>query len=95
MISKDQVECIAKLAKLALKEKEKKKMQNELSAILEYFKLLEEIDFSGISPTFHSFSLKNITRKDEGKKQSLETLEKLMAAIPKKEKGYVRVKAVF
>jgi aspartyl-tRNA(Asn)/glutamyl-tRNA(Gln) amidotransferase subunit C len=94
MISKDKVEHIVKLARFALKEKEKEKSQKELSAILEYFKLLEQIDTSEISPTFYPFPLKNIFREDEEKKQSLETIEKLMDAVAEKEKGRVRVKAV-
>ncbi|MBU2578926.1 Asp-tRNA(Asn)/Glu-tRNA(Gln) amidotransferase subunit GatC [Patescibacteria group bacterium] len=95
MISKDKVEHIAKLARVALTEEEKEKMQSELSVILDYFKLLEEIDTAKISPTFYPFPLKNVMKEDEVKKESLETVEKLMDAVSEKEQGCVRVKAVF
>ena len=41
MISKEEVEHIAKLARLELTEKEIEKMQKDLSAILDYFDLLK------------------------------------------------------
>ena len=42
MISKEEVEHIAKLARLELTEKEVGKMQKDLSAILNYFALLKK-----------------------------------------------------
>jgi len=56
---------------------------------------LEGIDTSITSPTLYPFLLKNITREDGEKKESLEKVKKLMDAAIEKEKGYVRVKAVF
>ncbi|PIZ01198.1 Asp-tRNA(Asn)/Glu-tRNA(Gln) amidotransferase GatCAB subunit C [bacterium (Candidatus Gribaldobacteria) CG_4_10_14_0_8_um_filter_33_9] len=95
MISKNEVERIAKLARITLSDKEKEKMRSELSMVLDYFKLLEGIDTSITSPTLYPFLLKNITREDGEKKESLEKVKKLMDAAIEKEKGYVRVKAVF
>ena len=42
MISKEEVEHIAKLARLELSDKETEKMQKDLSAILDYFNLLKK-----------------------------------------------------
>ena len=42
MISKEEVEHIAKLARLELTGKEVEKMQKDLSAILDYFDLLKK-----------------------------------------------------
>jgi aspartyl-tRNA(Asn)/glutamyl-tRNA(Gln) amidotransferase subunit C len=54
MISEDKVKHIAKLARLGLTEKEIEKFQKELSAILDYFEKLKEVDISGVEPTSHS-----------------------------------------
>ena len=43
MISREEVEHIAKLARLELTEVEVKKMQKDLSAILDYFNLLKNV----------------------------------------------------
>ena len=42
MISKEEVQHIAKLARLELTETEVEKMQKDLSAILDYFNLLQK-----------------------------------------------------
>ena len=54
MISKEQVEHIAKLARIELREKEKEKFTNELSSILGYVEKLNKVDtakIKGISPS--------------------------------------------
>ena len=53
MIKKQEVQHIAKLARLGLTEVEIKKFQKELSSILDYFATLKEVDVLGIEPTFH------------------------------------------
>lgn len=92
MIKKDQIQHLAKLARISLNEKEKKKFQKELSSILDYFNLLEEIDTTRIKPTFHFFPLENVIRKDEIKKETPERIEKLIKAVPAKEKRYIKIK---
>lgn len=93
MISKDEVEHIAKLARLELTEKEIKKMQKDLSEILDYFNLLKKV------PNTKSFcenfgvevSSQNL-RKDEAKKSDL--ADELLGAAPDKKDDYVKVKAI-
>jgi aspartyl-tRNA(Asn)/glutamyl-tRNA(Gln) amidotransferase subunit C len=94
MISKAEVQHIAKLARLGLSEKEIEKMQKELSAILDYINLLKEVDISGIEPTFHSVPLKNVTREDKIKKESPKTLSKILDGAPAKENGYIKVREI-
>jgi len=94
MISKEQVQQVAKLARLEFGAKEVAKMQKELSSILDYLKLLEEVDISQIAPTSHSMPIENIMRKDEAKPESPETVNKILDQAPMKEKGHIRVKGV-
>ncbi len=53
MISKEEVEHIAKLARLELTESEVKKMQKDLSAILDYFNLLKKAPKPNKDTTFN------------------------------------------
>ncbi len=50
MISKKEVQHIAKLARLGLTEKEIEKFQRELSSILNYIEKLKEVDISKAEP---------------------------------------------
>lgn len=56
---------IAKLANLPLTDEEKKKFEQQLSSILEYFKKLEEVDVKHVKETSQVTGLENVTRKDE------------------------------
>jgi aspartyl-tRNA(Asn)/glutamyl-tRNA(Gln) amidotransferase subunit C len=64
-ISREEVEHIAELAKLALTEEEKTLYAEQLSAILEYFRQLQEVDTSGIPPTATVLPIRNVFRPDE------------------------------
>ncbi len=57
-----------KLAKLYISKEEENKLQKDLSEILEYVKVLEEVDVSDIEETSHSIDIYNILREDEVKK---------------------------
>ncbi len=94
MISKEEVKHIAQLARLGLKDKEIEKMQKELSTILDYIKLLEKVDISGIKATFHSIPIGNVMREDKIKQESSETVNKILAGAPAAEKGHFKVKGI-
>jgi len=95
MIIKKEVEHIAKLARLGLTEKEKRKFQKELSSILDYFNLLKEVDVSKVKPTSHFiFDLRTFGREDEVKEEPPEKVNKLINVAPEKEKRYIKVKAI-
>lgn len=94
MISKKEVEHIAKLSRLGLNKKEIDKFQKELSKILDYINKLKEIDVSGVEPTSHSITPANITREDKMKLQKADIERDLIEAAPKKEKRYVKVKSI-
>lgn len=64
-LSMEEVEHIAELAKLALTEEEKALYAEQLSAILEYFRKLQEVDTSDIPPTATVLPIRNVFRTDE------------------------------
>jgi aspartyl-tRNA(Asn)/glutamyl-tRNA(Gln) amidotransferase subunit C len=65
VISREEVEHVARLARLRLDEDELTKLQLELGRIIEYVHQLAELDLSGLEPTSHAVPLKNAFRKDE------------------------------
>jgi aspartyl-tRNA(Asn)/glutamyl-tRNA(Gln) amidotransferase subunit C len=94
MITKKEVEHLAKLARLGLSQKEMEEIQKDLSLILDYFKLLKEVNTEGIEPTSHPILAKPYLRKDEVLKQPSEKIQKLIEMTPQKEKGYLKVKSI-
>lgn len=65
MLSKLQVLHIAKLANLPLSSAEVKKFRKQLSDILDYINLLEELNTKDVEPTSQVTGLENVVRKDE------------------------------
>lgn len=64
-LSQNDVENIAKLAKLELNNAEKEKFANQLSGILEYVELLREVDTEGVEPTAQVTGLTDVIREDK------------------------------
>lgn len=96
MITTKEVEHIAKLARIELKDKEKEKLAQEMSAILGYIDKLNEVDVTGVEPTAQVTGLENVFRKDEPRQEyNTETVNKLLNAMPKREGNHLKVKAVF
>jgi aspartyl-tRNA(Asn)/glutamyl-tRNA(Gln) amidotransferase subunit C len=65
MISREQVQHVARLARLQFSDDELTRLQPELSKIIEYVEQLSELDLSGLQPTSHAVPLKNVLRADE------------------------------
>jgi aspartyl-tRNA(Asn)/glutamyl-tRNA(Gln) amidotransferase subunit C len=91
-ISRDQVEHIAELAKLALTDEEIEMYTDQLSAILDYVDQLKALDTSAIPPTASVLPLSNVLRPDAAA-ASLPTAEALANA-PDAVQDQFRVPAV-
>ena len=92
MISKEEVQRIAKLARLELTENEVEKMQKDLSAILDYFNLLKKAPSS--AKVLQEENLGGHMRKDEVI-SSYDIKDKLISAAPDKKEDYIKVKNIF
>jgi len=98
MISKEQTQHIAKLARLGLSEKEIEKMQKELSSILDYVEKLKKVDVSNTKEALHILPVNldgEAQRKDIARSQEEKTTKKLIDLAPQKKEGYLQVKEVF
>ena len=67
MISREEVEHVAALARLGLSEDETEAMQHHLSRILEVAAELQRVDTSMIGPTAQVIELENVMRDDEAR----------------------------
>jgi aspartyl-tRNA(Asn)/glutamyl-tRNA(Gln) amidotransferase subunit C len=93
MISKDEVVKIAKLARLDLTEQEIKKIQKDLSSVLDYFNVLKNRELeTGVEK--EKLEIKNILRKDEASERNPVLADNLIKMAPDKKDGYIKVKAI-
>jgi aspartyl-tRNA(Asn)/glutamyl-tRNA(Gln) amidotransferase subunit C len=91
-LSLQEVETIAELAKLTLTDAEKSMFQEQLSAILDYAEMLQQLDTSGIPPMTSAIPLHNVMRADEVRR-SLST-EDALANAPDMADDSFRVRAI-
>ncbi len=91
-LSREEVGHIADLAKLALSDEEVARYQEQLSAILEHFDRLQELETEEIPPTATVLPLRSVMREDEAR-PPLER-EKVLENAPDTEDGCFRVPAV-
>jgi aspartyl-tRNA(Asn)/glutamyl-tRNA(Gln) amidotransferase subunit C len=82
-ISKEEVEHVAWLARLALTSEAQEKMRRQLSQILEHAGKIQELDTVDVQPTSHPLPVKNVFREDKNR-PSLSQEEALSNA-PKRE----------
>ena len=64
-ITAEEVEHVARLAKLHFGPEEKNRVAEQLDLIVKYVKKLDELDTSGVKPTSHILDLTNVFREDE------------------------------
>ncbi len=93
MITKKEVQHVAKLARLKI-TKEEDKFVKELSLILGYVGKLKEVNVDKVKPTSHPFEIENVTREDIPQKPEEEMVQKLMKAAPAKKENYIKVKTI-
>ena len=65
MIGRQDVEHVARLARLALTDAELERMREQLNGILAYIDKLNALDTEGVEPTSHAVPLVNVMRDDE------------------------------
>ena len=89
MISREDVEHVARLARLALSEAESERMREQLSGILAYIDMLRAIDTAGVEPTSHAVPLVNVMRDDEAR--ACLPPDVALANAPDRSDGFFRV----
>jgi aspartyl-tRNA(Asn)/glutamyl-tRNA(Gln) amidotransferase subunit C len=94
MLSEEEVRNIALLARVGISDEEVGKYRKDLSAILDFFKELEELDttnvvLSGVPEKENDY------REDAARDFGAHRKQELLANVPEMKDGYVKVKSVF
>lgn len=92
-LSLEEVQKVARLARIRLSPEEQERMRSQLSNILSYIEMLQEVDVIGVAPTAQVTDLTSVLRPDE-LRPSLPR-EAVLANAPDQRDGMFRVKAVF
>lgn len=92
-LTQAEVEHVARLARMQLAPEELERMRAQLSAILDYMAMLQEVDVEGVPPTAQVTGLSSVMRPDEV--QPSLPREEVLANAPDQREGMFRVKAVF
>ncbi len=64
-ITREQVEHVARLARLKIEDRELERFARQIGAVLEYVETLGQVDTEGVPPTFHAIDLTNAFREDK------------------------------
>ncbi|MBI2577371.1 MAG: Asp-tRNA(Asn)/Glu-tRNA(Gln) amidotransferase subunit GatC, partial [Candidatus Wildermuthbacteria bacterium] len=84
----------ANLARIKLAEDETEKFQKDLSEILDYFNLLNEVGVANVQPMIHSVKEENVLRQDIAAVANPALAQKLLEAAPATERGFIKVKSI-
>lgn len=92
MISKEEIEKLAELSRIEVTEDEKKKLINDIESILGYVSEIQEV--ATTEPVSEVGDLRNVMREDGEPHESGLYTKDIMKEVPKKEKGYLKVKKI-
>ncbi|MBR3319041.1 Asp-tRNA(Asn)/Glu-tRNA(Gln) amidotransferase subunit GatC [Candidatus Saccharibacteria bacterium] len=68
-VTEKDINHLAKLSNLSLELAEKTVLKRDIANILKYISKLDELDTSGVEPTYQVFEMENIWRSDDIKSQ--------------------------
>ncbi len=92
-INQTTVAHLAELSSFALNDAESDTLQKNLTDILGYIFQLDELDTTGVEPTYQVFEMQNVWRADEIQAQEASP-EQLLALAPAVDKGQIKVPKV-
>lgn len=92
ILSREEVEHVARLARVGMTEDDIEKFGEQLSNILENFEILKQVDTSNVPPSFHSIPLENVLRDDKAAPSFPK--EDILANAPRSEEERFRVKVI-
>ncbi len=89
MITRKEVEHVAKLAQLEFSEAEKEMLTKQLGDILQFVEKLGELNTDGVEPTYSVVPVSNVMREDIAKPSF--TQEQALANAPEKDMGFFKI----
>ncbi len=91
-LSLAEVEHVAELARLSLTDEEKTLFREQLSAILDYAAVIQQVDTSAIPPTATVLPLRNVMRDDVARASMSQ--EDALANAPDARDGFFAVRQI-
>jgi aspartyl-tRNA(Asn)/glutamyl-tRNA(Gln) amidotransferase subunit C len=91
-LTTEQVKHVAHLARLSLTGEEVERYREQLSAVLEYSQMLDEVDTASIPPTATVLPLRTVLRADEA--QPSFDPDDILANAPPRDGQFFRVHAI-
>ena len=91
-LTPEQVQHIARLARVGLSEQDVAHFSGQLSGILDYFERLRQVDTEGVPPTAHTLPVHNVMREDET--EPCLPKDEVLANAPLREGDHFRVRAI-
>lgn len=64
-VTDELIDYVSSLARLSLSDDEKAKIKDEISKIIDYMDILNQVDTADVEPMSHVLPVTNIFRKDE------------------------------
>ena len=92
-LSRDDVLKLALLSRLKLSDEEIERFRAELSSILDYVEVLDQVDTAGLEPTYQVTGLKNVMRADKTRDYGSK-IEDLLKNAPAVKDNQFKVKRV-
>jgi aspartyl-tRNA(Asn)/glutamyl-tRNA(Gln) amidotransferase subunit C len=93
MLARAEIEKLARLARIELREGEAEKFQSDVSAILDYVEELKLVDTEGLEIVSQVTGLQNVQRED--KSELADNREAILDQAPEIKDGFYKVKAIF
>lgn len=92
-VTKEEVAHVAKLAKLRITDEELGEYTEQFNEVLEYMKVLDQVQTGSVEATNQVTGLQNVMREDLAEDYPKEKREKLLREVPVVKEGYVVVPA--
>lgn len=92
-VNQDTIKHLAELSNFSLSPEEAKRLEGDLAGIIKYISQLDELDVSGVEPTYQVFEMENVWREDEILPQDA-TREQLLALTVESQDNQIKVPRV-
>ena len=92
-ISNDDVQHLAQLSNLQLTDEEVGSLRTDLENIVGYIQQLDELDTTGVEPTYQVTDLENVWREDEVDNYGIDKVD-LLALAPATDADQIKVPKV-
>lgn len=92
-ITEKDIDHLATLSNFSLSNEEKSNLRQDLQNIIGYISQLDELDVSGVEPTYQVFEMENVWRDDEIKPQEADR-EMLLNLAPAMSENQIKVPKV-